>query len=177
MKVQIMKPTTVDIGASEVAYGVNKLIEDPETLSVFTDALNESVLSYITSYYIGKLKTDHPSDFDKLARFMLGVKPEDEPVKKCPSNCTENSKKKHEFKIGDIILCQTQEGDSYIKYVVHNTLKDSFGNIDKIVLHTEVKYYTWLNVSKPYVREITTSPEELYSLHGKSLYIIGYNGD
>ena len=93
MKVPIMKPTTVDIGASEVAYGVNKLIEDPETLSVFTDALNESVLSYITSYYIGKLKADHPSDFDKLARFMLGVKPEDEPVKKCSNNCTNNDKR------------------------------------------------------------------------------------
>lgn len=176
MKVTIGSPITVDIAESQFASAVNKLASDTSNLSDFADGLNDSILAYITSYYIGKLKTDHPSDFDKLARFMLGVKPEDEPVKKCPSDCTGNAKKKHEFKIGDIILCQTQEGDSYIKYVVHNTLKDSFGNIDKIILHTEVKYYTWLNVAKPYVREITISPEELYSFHGKNLYIIGYDG-
>lgn len=176
MKVVITSPVVVDIQEKQFAIEVNRLRDDPSRLSDFADGLCESVLAYLTSYYIGKLKTDHPDDFDKLARFMLGIKSEDEPVKRCPSNCTGNSKKKHEFKIGDIILCQTQEGDSYIKYVVHNTLKDSLGNIDKIVLQTEVKYYTWLNVSKPYVREITTSPEELYSLHGKSLYIIGYNG-
>lgn len=175
MNVTIGSPITVDIAESQFAVIVNKLVDNPSKLSDFTDGLNESVLSYIASHYIEKLKTDHPSDFDKLARFMLGVNPEDEPVKKCPSNCTGNSKKKHEFKIGDIILCQTQEGDSYIKYVVHDTLKDRLGNLDKIVLHTEVKYYTWLNIKKPYVREITTSPEELYSLHGKSLYIIGYD--
>lgn len=177
MNVTIGGPITVDIAESQFATIVNKLVADPSKLSDFADGLNESVLAYISSFYISKLKTDKPKEFDKLARFMLGVKPEDEPVKKCPSNCTGNSKKKHEFKIGDIILCQTQEGDSYIKYVVHNTLKDSFGNIDKIVLQTEVKYYTWLNFNKPYVRQITTSPEELYSLHGKNLYIIGYNGD
>lgn len=175
MKVQIMKPTTVDIGASEVAYGVNKLIEDPETLSIFADGLCESVLAYLTSYYIGKLKTDHPSDFDKLARFMLGVKPEDEPVKKCPSGCTGNAKKKHEFKIGDVILWQTQEDNSYIKCSVYNILKNSSGKITQIVLHAAMNY-TWLKFNQPYVKEIITSPEELYGLHGKSLYIVGYDG-
>ena len=92
MKVTIGSPITVDIAESQFATIVNKLVADPSKLSDFTDGLNESVLSYIASHYIEKLKTDHPSDFDKLARFMLGVKPEDESVKKCSNNCTDNDK-------------------------------------------------------------------------------------
>ena len=170
MKVQIMKPTTVDIGASEVAYGVNKLIEDPETLSIFADGLCESVLSYLTSYYIGKLKTDHPSDFDKLARFMLGVNPEDEPVKKCPSGCTGNAKKKHEFKIGDIILWDAFGNGQYIKCTVTNLVKDGSGKVTKVVTHSRVPY-----AYGGYRNIAVDTPENIYLLHGKNLYIVGYD--
>lgn len=171
MKVTIGSPITVDIAESQFASAVNKLASDTSNLSDFADGLNNSILAYITSYYIGKLKTDHPSDFDKLARFMLGVKPEDEPVKKCPSDCTGNAKKKHEFKIGDVILWDAFGNGQYVKCTVTNLLKNESGKITKVVTNSCVP-----SIFGGYRNIAVDTPEKIYSLHGKSLYIVGYDG-
>lgn len=171
MKVTIGSPITVDIAESQFASAVNKLASDTSNLSDFADGLNDSILAYITSYYIGKLKTDHPSDFDKLARFMLGVKPEDEPVKKCPSGCTGNAKKKHEFKIGDVILWDAFGNGQYVKCTVTNLLKNESGKITKVVTNSCVP-----SIFGGYRNIAVDTPEKIYSLHGKSLYIVGYDG-
>lgn len=171
MKVAIMNPATIDIAESQFASAVNKLASDTSSLSDFADGLNDSILAYLTSYYIGKLKTDHPSDFDKLARFMLGVNQEDEPVKKCPKGCTGNTKKKHEFKIGDIILWDAFGNGQYVKCTVTNLLKDESGNVTKVVTHSRVPsdFGGYRNIA-------VDTPENIYLLHGKSLYIVGYDG-
>lgn len=166
MNVTIGGPITVDIAESQFASVVNKLTSYPSNLSDFADGLNDSILAYLTSYYIGKLKTDHPSDFDKLVRFMLGAKPEDEPVKKCPSGFTGNEKKKHEFEIGDPIL---------VKHIC-----DNYYSNYTIVSMTESTIYMEDRSTLPFpmlgIRTLTATKEELYKEHGKSLYIIGYDG-
>lgn len=171
MKVVITSPVVVDINEKQFAIEVNRLRDDPSKLSDFADGLCESVLAYLTSYYIGKLKTDHPSDFDKLARFMLGVKPEDEPVKKCPSNCTGNAKKKHEFEIGDVILWDAFGNGQYVKCTVTNLLKDESGKITKVVTDSRIP-----SAFGGYRNIAVDTPENIYLLHGKSLYIVGYDG-
>lgn len=171
MKVTIGSPITVDIAESQFASAVNKLASDTSNLSDFADGLNDSILAYLTSYYIGKLKTDHPSDFDKLARFMLGVKPEDESVKKCPSGCTGNANKKHEFKIGDVILWDAFGNGQYVKCTVTNLLKNESGKITKVVTNSCVP-----SIFGGYRNIAVDTPEKIYSLHGKSLYIVGYDG-
>ena len=172
MKVVITSPVVVDIQEKQFAIEVNRLRDDPSKLSDFADGLCESVLAYLTSYYIGKLKTDHPNDFDKLARFMLGAKPEDEPVKKCPSGCTGNAKKKHEFKIGDVILWDVFGNGQYVKCTVTNLLKDETGKITKVVTNSRVP-----SIFGGYRNIAVDTPEKIYSLHGKCLYIVGYDGD
>lgn len=171
MNVTIGSPITVDIAESQFASAVNKLASDTSNLSDFADGLNDSILAYITSYYIGKLKADHPSDFDKLARFMLGVKPEDEPVKKCPSDCTGNAKKKHEFKIGDVILWDAFGNGQYVKCTVTNLLKNESGKITKVVTNSRIP-----SAFGGYRNIAADTPENIYLLHGKSLYIVGYDG-